>query len=170
MKKALEKYCGWIETGTAILLGLVLLASGLGKALYPYQFLRSVEAYRLVNTHAAFYVALVLPSAELLIALCLLAGIARGGALLCAIGLGVLFVFVNASVMVRSMVVPCGCFGGGSNGETVGMWTLMRAIAVLLAAIIGLAAAMGSGQAWQQGTRSKPSEVPPVPELVSGQP
>jgi|GEM_PF-4971278 len=166
---SLRKYGVWLETGAAVLLGLVFLASGLGKAAYPYQFLRAVEAYRLISTHTALYVALILPSVELLVGLCLLSGVVRGGAFLCAAGMGGLFVFVNASVILRNMVIPCGCFGGGANGETVGVWTLLRAIAVLLTAAVGFAAAMASQGAGQRGEHANAVEVRRGHEAAGGQ-
>jgi hypothetical protein len=144
----------WLEAGASVALGAVFLISGLGKTAYPYQFFRAVEAYRLVATHEAMYVAMVLPIAELLVGLFLLSAVARGGALICAACLGALFVFVNTSVIVRNMVIPCGCFGGGSNGETVGMWTLLRAIAVLLLAVIGLYAALRRADTSRDATKT----------------
>ena len=112
------------------LLGLVFIASALGKIVDPAGFADNVAAYRLLPMNAINVFAMVLPWLELLIGLSLVNGVAyRSGAFLAGI-LSLIFIGAAASAMARGLDIECGCITLAKS--KVG-WELIARDAVLLA-------------------------------------
>jgi uncharacterized membrane protein YphA (DoxX/SURF4 family) len=112
-------------------LGCLFLYSSLPKIRQPYDFLSSVYNYELVGPKIGVLVAMVLPCLELLVGICLVAGIFIGGALLVSVAMGAMFTFVIASALYRGLNISCGCFST-SSAEQIGYTTLVRACVILL--------------------------------------
>ncbi|MCL5271631.1 MAG: DoxX family membrane protein [bacterium] len=114
-------------------LGVVFVYSGFVKIIRPYDFLAGVYAYELTGPAVGLAVAVVLPWFELLLGLALLAGLFPPAALLGAVALGGLFLFVQGSAVWNDLKINCGCFGTDAE-HIVGQTTLLRTFGITLAA------------------------------------
>jgi hypothetical protein len=124
---------------TRLVLGGMLLWSAAAKINRPYDFLGVVFSYQLVGPKLVFIVATFLPWLELVLGITLLAGILPSGSLILAVGLGLVFTYVEASALHRMLPISCGCFSMSHGSGTVNYATLSRAVFFLLFAIIGIA-------------------------------
>jgi putative oxidoreductase len=111
------------------LLGLVFLASALGKIADPAGFADSVAGYRLLPNSLVNPFAMVLPWLEAFVGLSLLNRVAhRSGALL-AVVLNLVFLGAVGSAMARGLDVDCGCFTVAKS--KVGLELIARDIILL---------------------------------------
>ncbi len=95
----------------SLFVGLVLLATAVGKLLDVAGFAQVVESYRLVGPTASGWIAATWPVLELLAAVGLLWKPRRRAAWL-AVGLHVALLAVVTFTLARGLDVPnCGCFG-----------------------------------------------------------
>ena len=123
-----------------LMLGAILLWSGLVKARQPFEFLWTVYAYRLVGARAGLLIAAWLPWLEVVLGCCLIAGIFMEGALVTATCLTGSFTWAIFSAWHRGLDIGCGCFGtseGTINGHSV-----LHSGALLIVSILGLATAL----------------------------
>lgn len=111
------------------LLGLVFLASALGKIADPAGFADNVAGYRLLPNVVVNPFAMVLPWLEALVGLSLLNRVAHRGSALLAVLLNVVFLGAVGSAMARGLDVDCGCFTVAKS--KVG-WELVARDVVLL--------------------------------------
>lgn len=118
-----------------VVLGLTFLYSGVEKVAHPYDFLANVYDFELTGPGLGMLVAMVLPWLELLLATSLLLNLFPGGALLGSTLLGLLFVGVQFSAIVRGLSVNCGCFGPDDT-KMVGLFTFARTCSIALAAFV----------------------------------
>lgn len=122
-----------VALGARWVLGIVFIASALGKIADPAAFADSIAAYRILPLAVVNLVALVMTWTEFLVGISLLNGVAhRAGALLAA-AMNVVFILAVASAMARGLSIECGCFTVAK--ETVG-WSLLARDAVFLALAI----------------------------------
>jgi len=126
-----------------VLLGSVLLFSGLAKLHAPYEFLASVYGYELTGPLLSLVIATVLPWLEVLVAICLWARILYRGALMVAALLTTLFSLVVGVALYRQLDISCGCF---MAADKISYFTLLRSISLLAASIVGLVLAMQSAR------------------------
>jgi uncharacterized membrane protein YphA (DoxX/SURF4 family) len=93
-----------------VALGLVFLAASIPKIERPFDFLGIVYDYSLVGPSTGLLIARTLPWLELVVGLCLVAGVLAEGALM--VGGTLLSIFAVAEFLVfhRGNRVPCGCF------------------------------------------------------------
>jgi putative oxidoreductase len=123
-------------TATRWLLGLVFIASALGKIADPAGFADNVAAYRLLPVYAINVFALVLPWVELLVGLSLVNGVAyRSGALLATV-MSIVFLAAVTSAMARGLDIDCGCFTVAKS--RVGWGLISRDIVFLGASLLVL--------------------------------
>ncbi|MDO8674705.1 MAG: MauE/DoxX family redox-associated membrane protein [Candidatus Omnitrophota bacterium] len=96
-----------------IVVGSVLLVSGLEKAIHPYQnFLYVVQAYQMLPGWAETLTAVVAPWVELMIGLFLVLGLWTMKALRWALMLFAVFIVVVGQALLRGLPLDhCGCFG-----------------------------------------------------------
>ncbi len=118
-------------------LGCLFIWSSLPKIRQPYDFLAGIYDYEIVGPKLGLFVAMTLPWAELLVGICLVGGVFLGGALLVAAAMGAIFTFVIASALYRGLDITCGCF---NSPDKISYLTLIRALAILLAALTASAA------------------------------
>jgi hypothetical protein len=116
-----------------VALGVIFLYSGVEKIAHPYIFLANVYDFELTGPGLGMLVAMVLPWLELFLAIALIFNLFPGGALLGGALLGILFVGVQASAIVRGLSVNCGCFGP-DEAKLVGLFTFARTCFIALAA------------------------------------
>jgi uncharacterized membrane protein YphA (DoxX/SURF4 family) len=126
----------WIGIVARLVVGGVWLVAGLLKLPDPTENVRAVRAYQLLPESLVPVVGHALPVLEILVGLCLLAGLlVRGSAVLSAVLL-VAFVVGIASAWARGLSIECGCFGGGGgpaeNAQAKYPWEIARDVGLLL--------------------------------------
>lgn len=117
------------------LLGVMFIASALGKIVDPSAFADNVAAYRLLPVQFVNLLAMVMPWLELLVGLSLVNKVNfRSGALL-AVLLNVVFIAAAASAVARGLDIECGCITIARS--KVG-WSLIArdAVFVVLASVV----------------------------------
>jgi uncharacterized membrane protein YphA (DoxX/SURF4 family) len=118
-----------------IMAGIFIYAS-FDKIAHPAAFAKDVYNYQILPDALINLTALVLPWLELVLGLCLLAGVWMPGAVLSANGLLLAFFSALLFNMARGLDINCGCFSTGS--ETPAMspgWFLIRDALFLAVAI-----------------------------------
>jgi len=109
-----------------VMAGIFIYAS-IDKIAHPAAFAKDVYNYQILPDALINLTALFLPWLELLLGLCLLAGVWMPGAVLSANAL--LLVFFSALLfnMARGLDVNCGCFSAGSDTPAMSAgWYLVR--------------------------------------------
>ena len=115
-----------------LLMAGIFIYASLDKIAHPAAFAKDVYNYQILPDALINLTALVLPWLELLLGLCLLAGIWLPGAVLTVNGL--LLVFLTALVfnLARGLDVNCGCFSTGSDAPVMSTaWYLLRDVGFL---------------------------------------
>jgi uncharacterized membrane protein YphA (DoxX/SURF4 family) len=102
-----------VGTVARLVLGGVLLASGLAKAANPVESVTAVRAYELLPESTEQLVGYGLPFLELGLAALLIAGFATRVAAVVGGLLMLGFVVGIVSAWARGLSIDCGCFGGG---------------------------------------------------------
>ncbi len=121
-----------------LLLGGTLIWTGLIKINRPYDFLGVVYSYQLVGPRFGFIVAMLLPWLELVVGITLLAGLLINGSLLLASAMGLLFIYVEASALHRSLPISCGCFSISPGSGIINYATLTWAGIFFILAVVGI--------------------------------
>lgn len=144
MAAAYEQIVG----AAAVVVGAVLIAAGLQKALKPGVFAAQIADYGMVPAAATGFLARVISSSELLAGVLLLAGLAAplhlrqaGGGL--AMILFAVFLVALSSAYVRGRNIACACFGGDSELETVGVHSIVRTGLLFALATVAVLPASG---------------------------
>jgi uncharacterized membrane protein YphA (DoxX/SURF4 family) len=115
-----------------LFLGGIFIYAGYTKVENPLQFAAAIEAYKLLPPAIVLWVVKVLPWIEIVLGVCVLAGImirytaALAGALLA------LFIAAMLVTYLRGIEADCGCFG---IGERISPLTLARDTLFLLPAV-----------------------------------
>jgi Methylamine utilisation protein MauE len=128
-----------VSEAAALLAGFVLLGAGVPKARGSAAFAGQITNYGIVPESAARFLARTISSSELLAGALLIAGLAAPPPLRqVGAGLAVLlfavFLAALATAQARGRNIPCACFGGNSELETVGVHSLVRTALLLVLA------------------------------------
>jgi putative oxidoreductase len=116
----------YLNVALRLLIGGMFVYAASDKVLYPQQFAMSVRAYQIVPVSISNLFALSLAWAELVAGAMLILGVftrrAAGAVflLLCS------FVIALTTVLVRGMVIDCGCFKSGQGSAPVSAWLIIR--------------------------------------------
>jgi len=94
-----------------IIIGAIFLISGLAKISDPVRFILTLREFRLFPEEIVPLTAVWLPWLELLLGLCVLAGLLHRTAALLLACMNAGFLAAILSVIARGIVVDCGCFG-----------------------------------------------------------
>jgi hypothetical protein len=121
--------------GLSVSLGLVFLSSSVPKLRNPRGFVLTVLDYELMAPSLGQFYGRVLPPAELLLALLLLAGTYVHPAALLVSALSASFAAGVAINMRRGRHVDCGCFGKGGS-RRIGWGALLQDIGLLAASVL----------------------------------
>ena len=120
-----------------IIIGGILLFSGLSKVLSPYQnFLYVVQAYQLLPSWGELLTAQIFPWIELIIGAFVFLGLWTSWGLRGALVLFGIFVVVVGQALIRGLSLEnCGCFGGWVHlkPQTV---IIMDSISLLLTSLL----------------------------------
>jgi hypothetical protein len=134
------------------IIGFVFLFSGLSKVSHPYEFLAAVYKYQMTGPAQTHLIAMLLPWVEVVLGICLLSGSLLGGSFLVTAFLGAMFVWAQASAIIRHVPVSCGCFGSLWSTDLINLSSVIRSSLVVLLGGLGYfawltAAAQGSNPA-----------------------
>ena len=127
----------WLGLLLRLVVGGVWIVAGWLKIPDPAENVRAVRAYQLLPEALVPTVGYALPIVELVVGLCLVAGLlTRLDAVVSSLLL-VAFIVGIASAWARGLEIECGCFGGG-GGPAEGAaekypWELARDVGLLLA-------------------------------------
>lgn len=136
---------------------ILLWMSGTQHVANKFVFFATVLDYRLVSTSLASLIAGVLPWLHLMLAAVLIApGIRSKAPFLAATFLGLAFVAVQSTVLIRGIPVDCGCFGAMVE-RPVGVASLTLAGSLAVVGLVG-------------GLLTSPSLVPRVVSRRAQQP
>ncbi|WP_372683645.1 cation diffusion facilitator family transporter, partial [Desulfosarcina sp.] len=115
-----------------LLLGAVFLYASYDKILHPEAFAQAVYNYQILPDGLINLAALVLPWLELLLGLCLVAGVWLPGTTVLSTTL--LAVFIGALVFnqIRGLDVHCGCFSTETTEGPADLWTVARDVSFLV--------------------------------------
>ncbi|MGZ8599139.1 MAG: MauE/DoxX family redox-associated membrane protein [Actinomycetota bacterium] len=111
----------------------IFLWAGLAKAFARQDSILAVNAYDVLPERLIEPVAVLLPWAEIALAVLLVLGLfvrvaGLGTALLSAV-----FIAGLAQAKARGLQIDCGCFGGGGPGSGVTWWDIVRDVPLVLA-------------------------------------
>jgi len=117
-----------------VVLGTVLLYSGVTHLQNPYAFLDAVGGYRLVPLGGLVPVTILLLGAHLTVGIALICRFLQPGVYVVAATLFGLFVTAQVAAFARGLDVSCGCFG--SSSETIGPLTIARTVAMFVISLL----------------------------------
>lgn len=124
-----------VDAAVSWILGTALIVSGIPHWGNPYFFLGSVYAYNLVDPGVGQLVVMILPTLQLILGVCLIMGLMRGGAHLLTLVLLLGFAVLQTSAKLRGLDISCGCFGP-RHETTIGWETLSTIYALLTLSLI----------------------------------
>ena len=126
---------GLIFLTSRSLLGAVFLIASYDKILTPEAFAQAVYNYQILPDAAVNLAALILPWLELLLGLCLIAGVWLPGATVLSTGL--LGIFIGALVFnqMRGLDIHCGCFSTETTDGPADLGTVARDVGFLAISI-----------------------------------
>lgn len=104
----------WASRLTRWVLGLVFLAAALPKIIDPAGFSMDIRHYDILPLILVNGLAIVLPWMEAVMALALICGLMRDGAVLLANLMLLLFMGGLVQAYARGLDINCGCFGHGT--------------------------------------------------------
>ena len=96
---------------SSIVVGALLVYSGLLHALQPFYFMNAIAAYRLSPIWLTATLGLVLPYVQISIGCCIVSNIATRVSLLAASGLFFLYTAVQVIALLHGQDIKCGCYG-----------------------------------------------------------
>lgn len=100
-----------------LLMAAVWLVAGYVKFSDPAGTVRAVRAFQLLPESVVPALGHLLPVAEMLLGVCLLAGVLTRGVAAVSVILLVVFIAGISSAWARGLEIQCGCFGGGGYAE-----------------------------------------------------
>ncbi len=122
------------------LVALILAWSAGGKLFWPGEFQKLLHGLGLLPVWLIRPTAFILPAAELLVAIAVVTGFGRTGALFLCLFLSLVFTGIHGYVILTGIPVSCGCaglrFSTDSRPAHVGM--LLISILLALAAVAAL--------------------------------
>jgi len=114
-----------------LLLSGVFLAAALPKIADPTGFAKMVYGYKVLPSFMVNSMALVLAWLELVVALSVFVPALRRPSLAWIGALMTVFLLAQFQAVVRGIDGACGCFSTAENGGGIGLWGILRNIALL---------------------------------------
>lgn len=129
----------WFLLVARLVTGGVWVVAGAIKLPDPAASVRAVRAYDLLPEPVVPTLGHLLPVLEVVIGLCLLAGLLTRSAAVASAVLFAAFIVGIASAWARGLQIECGCFGGGGykEGASAGYpWEIARDAGLLLLSVL----------------------------------
>lgn len=111
-------------------IGAVFIYASLSKIHYPAEFAESIAAYQIIPYWAVNFMAVFIPSFELITGLFLFIGLRTRVASSMIGGLLVIFIIALLMSLYRGLPISCGCFS--SAEAQIGLWEIARDVVWLL--------------------------------------
>lgn len=127
--------CRLAERATSLIVAFVLLTAGVSHLANPYYLLTRAIDYPLIGPHSALAIAIILPSLELVLGICLVFRIMPLSAHMLAALLMTTFVAAQFAALASGLQIDCGCFGPAS-AEPISARTIARTAALDAAVIV----------------------------------
>ena len=121
-----------------IFLGFLFIYASLEKILQPEEFAKQVGYYKALPFGLENLLAILLPWTELIVGICLLAGLLVDGAALLSIIMNLVFILAISQAMIRGIDITCGCFKVSADSEKLGLHTIIRDIIFLIMSFVVL--------------------------------
>ena len=121
-----------------IFLGFLFIYASLEKILQPEEFAKQVGYYKALPFGLENLLAILLPWTELIVGICLLAGLLVDGATLLSIIMNLVFILAISQAMLRGIDITCGCFKVSADSENLGLHTIIRDIIFLIMSFVVL--------------------------------
>ena len=121
-----------------ILLGLMFIYASLDKIAHPEEFAKQIGYYKVLPFGVENILGIVLPWTELIIGICLIAGLLVDGATLLSIIMMLVFILAISQAMLRGIDITCGCFKVSADSDKLGLDTIIRDIIFLVMSYIVL--------------------------------
>ncbi|MFO8048397.1 MAG: MauE/DoxX family redox-associated membrane protein [Desulfosudaceae bacterium] len=118
-----------------VIMGAVFLYASYDKILHPGAFAEAVYNYQILPDAAVNAVALVLPWIELVIGLCLVAGVWLPGSVLLAVLLMTVFTAALVFNRIRGLDIHCGCFSTRATHGPAGVGMVLRDLGFLVLSV-----------------------------------
>ena len=128
----------WFGLLSRLILGGVLLVAGWLKAFEFDKAQMAVRAYEVLPISVANVVGVILPWAEIAMAILLILGVAIRPMAIATAALMLLFIAAITQAGLRGLSIDCGCFGGGGAvepGQTKYLQEIARDIVFFLLAV-----------------------------------
>jgi uncharacterized membrane protein YphA (DoxX/SURF4 family) len=113
----------WLNVALRLVIGGVFMYAAVPKVLHPGTFAIAVRGYKLIPFAYSNLFAIAVSWSELVAATMLILGILTRKAAGAIFILLLVFVAAISTVLVRGMVIDCGCFGEGGGAHT--SWILL---------------------------------------------
>ncbi len=126
----------WVGLVVRLVVGGVWVVAGALKLGDPAASVRAVRAYDLLPEAIVPSVGHLLPVLEVVIGLCLIAGLLTRASAVLSVLLFAAFVVGISAAWARGLQIDCGCFGGGGfdpGAEAAYPWELTRDAGLLVA-------------------------------------
>ncbi len=121
-----------------IFLGFMFIYASLDKIANPEEFAKQIGYYKALPFGLENVLAIVLPWTELIVGICLLAGLLVDGATLLSIIMMLVFILAISQAMLRGIDITCGCFKVSADSDKLGLDTIIRDIVFLVMSFIVL--------------------------------
>ena len=121
-----------------ICLGLMFIYASLDKIAHPEEFAKQIGYYKVLPFGVENILGIVLPWTELIIGICLIAGLLVDGATLLSIIMMLVFILAISQAMLRGIDITCGCFKVSADSDKLGLDTIIRDIVFLVMSFIVL--------------------------------
>ena len=118
-----------------LFVGVLFLYASLDKIQHPHQFAISVRAYQIVPIGFSNLFAMLVSWGEAVAGSLLILGLFTRKAAAAIFILLIMFVAAVSTVLVRGMVIDCGCFKSDS-GSTIGPMLIVRNIGLMVATLV----------------------------------
>ena len=121
-----------------ICLGLMFIYASLDKIAHPEEFAKQIGYYKALPFGLENVLAIVLPWTELIVGICLIAGLLVDGATLLSIIMMLVFILAISQAILRGIDITCGCFKVSADSDKLGLDTIIRDIVFLVMSFIVL--------------------------------
>jgi hypothetical protein len=126
----------WLERLFALIAALLLTASAFGHLGNNYYFLSTIYSYQLVSVELGYWIAVVLPLLQMIIAILLFIRRDMYIVFMFSCLIFTIFLYVQWSAWRRGLDIPCGCFG--TMQMKIGMTSMSLAIIGFFSCTLGL--------------------------------
>jgi uncharacterized membrane protein YphA (DoxX/SURF4 family) len=122
-----------------LIIGGLFIYASLDKIAHPEAFAQAISNYKITPYWGINMIALVLPWVEFVAGLTLILGLWVRGSSLLLTAMILVFIGAMAQASLRGIDTHCGCFSVDTTGEKVGLLSVLRDVAMLVACVMILA-------------------------------